>query len=97
MSLACRASCTPVHTGHDDVGEQQIDVMRGENMHGVIAVGGGKYAKALLGQHADDDIAHGRLVLDEENGEGRCRHDAHTETNEGVSLSVNAPMTGKCQ
>src|SRR5713101_1756083 len=65
-----------VHAGHDDVGEQQIDMMLGENTHGIIGVGRGKYAKPLRGQHADDDIAHRRLVFDEENGDDCC-HGAH--------------------
>src|SRR5260221_13171023 len=51
-------------------------MMLGENTHGVIGVGGGKYAKPLLRQLADDDIAHARFVFDEENGESRCCHDA---------------------
>src|SRR5581483_3873103 len=64
-----------VDAGHDDVGEDQIDVgPRLEQDHGLDPVRGGDHLEAGLGEQLVDQRANLRLVLDDENGRAAQDH-----------------------
>ncbi len=63
----------PAHAaGHDDVGEQEIERLAGlDQLQRGAAVGGGDRLVAEALELRGDEIAHQRVVLDDEDGLGR--------------------------
>ena len=63
----------PGETGHLEVRQHEVDAAGAEPLEGGGAVGGQDHGVPLAGQHALEALAHGRIVVGDEEGRGDGR------------------------
>src|SRR5205823_5329390 len=63
----------PIHIGHHQIGQNQIG-SRLERIHRLASIGGGLNCISFIAQNGGDGVAHGGIILDQQNMEAVFAH-----------------------